>query len=72
MNCCIGLCVWNSEEGLPYVFRNIEKIQRGNQNLTGPRQTNNWNQMTGSKEAHAQMIDMLIAQTNKNQEVHLE
>ena len=27
MNCCIGLCVWNSEEGLPYVFRNIEKIQ---------------------------------------------
>ena len=28
--------------------------------------------MNGSKEDHAQTIDKLIAQTNKNQEVHPE
>ena len=50
----------------------IEKTPRGNRNQNGPRQTKNGNQMNGSTEAHAQTTDMLIVQTNKNLEVHLE
>ena len=48
------------------------KRQGAIKNLIGPRQTKNENQMNGSTEAHAQTTDMLIAQTNKNLEVHLE